>query len=136
MDEMWTAYDNTASIFNPTVWNLVEHAVKLCYLVYEHWPETHEFITRTIELWNRWIRLSFYNNIVQTTCTLYTHVSPILQCIGPCNLFVSVWSMFVNNRRSFNDWAYIRMYQLQYDEAGWIKSVTVNHKIYFGFNLM
>ena len=24
-----------------------------------------------------------------------THVSPILQCIGPCNLFGSVSSMFV-----------------------------------------
>ena len=24
-------------------------------IVYEHWPETREFITRTIELWNRWI---------------------------------------------------------------------------------
>ena len=30
-------------------------------IVYEHWPETREFITRTVELWNRWIRLSCYN---------------------------------------------------------------------------
>jgi len=31
---------------------------------YEHWSETREFITRTIELWNRWIRLSFnYNRV-------------------------------------------------------------------------
>ena len=28
-------------------------------------------------------------------CPLYTHVTPILQCVGPCNLFESNWSMFV-----------------------------------------
>jgi len=28
---------------------------------------------------------------------LYTHVTPILQCVGPCNLFGIVWSMFVYN---------------------------------------
>jgi len=33
-------------------------------IVYEHWPETREFITQTIELWNRWIRLSCYYNRV------------------------------------------------------------------------
>ena len=33
-------------------------------IVYEHWPETRECITRTIELWNRWIRLSCYYNRV------------------------------------------------------------------------
>jgi len=27
-------------------------------IVYKHWSETHEFITQTVELWNRWIRLS------------------------------------------------------------------------------
>jgi len=27
-------------------------------IVYKHSPETREFITRTVELWNRWIRLS------------------------------------------------------------------------------
>jgi len=34
------------------------------HIVYEHWPDTHEFITRTVELWNRWIRLSCYYNRV------------------------------------------------------------------------
>ena len=34
---------------------------------------------------------------IEQSCQLYTHVSSILQCIGPCNLFGSVWSMFVNN---------------------------------------
>jgi len=33
-------------------------------IVYKHWPETREFITRTVELWKRWIRLSCYYNIV------------------------------------------------------------------------
>ena len=36
----------------------------LCYTVDEHWPETREFITQTVELWNRRIRLSCYNNRV------------------------------------------------------------------------
>jgi len=31
-------------------------------IVDEHWPETREFITRSVELWNRWIRLSCYYN--------------------------------------------------------------------------
>jgi len=26
---------------------------------------------------------------------LYTHVTPYLQCIGPCNLFCSIRSIFV-----------------------------------------
>jgi len=29
-------------------------------VVYKHWPDTHEFITWIVELWNRWIRLSCY----------------------------------------------------------------------------
>jgi len=33
-------------------------------IVYKHWTDTHEFITRTVELWNRWIRLSCYYNRV------------------------------------------------------------------------
>ena len=33
-------------------------------IISEHWPETREFITRTVELWNRWIRLSCYYNRV------------------------------------------------------------------------
>ena len=49
--------------------------------VYKHWPDTREFITQTVELWNKWIRLSCYNTRVYNTCPLYTHVTPILQCI-------------------------------------------------------
>jgi len=49
----------------------------LAGIVYEHWPEIRAFITRTIELWNRWIRLSCYINSVQNTCPVYTHVTPI-----------------------------------------------------------
>ena len=29
--------------------------------------------------------------------TVYTHLSPFVQCVGPCNLFGSVWSMFSYN---------------------------------------
>ena len=32
----------------------------LSHSVYTHWPETREFITRTVELWNRRIRLLWY----------------------------------------------------------------------------
>jgi len=36
-----------------------------CCIVYEHWPDTCELITRTVELWNRWIKvLSCYYNRV------------------------------------------------------------------------
>jgi len=34
------------------------------YVVCEHWPATCEFITQTIKLWNRWIRMSCYYNRV------------------------------------------------------------------------
>ena len=43
-------------------------------IVYKHWPDTRELITRTVELWNRWIRLSCYYNRVKNTCPLYTHL--------------------------------------------------------------
>jgi len=35
-------------------------------LVHKHiyWPDTLEFITQTMALWNRWIRLSCYYNRV------------------------------------------------------------------------
>jgi len=34
------------------------------YIVYKHWPDTCEFITHTVELWNRWIWSScFYNRV-------------------------------------------------------------------------
>jgi len=26
--------------------------------MYKHLPDTHEFITQTVELWNRWVRSS------------------------------------------------------------------------------
>jgi len=29
----------------------------------------------------------------RTRVPLYTHVTPILYCIGPCYLFGSIWSM-------------------------------------------
>jgi len=33
-------------------------------IVYKHWPGTREFITWTVELWNRWIKLSCcYNRV-------------------------------------------------------------------------
>jgi len=32
-------------------------------IVNKHWPDSREFITRTVELWNRWIRLSCNYNI-------------------------------------------------------------------------
>ena len=60
-------------------------------------PDTREFITRTVGLWNRWIRLSCYYNRVYNTCPLYTRVTPILQCIGPCYSFRSFRSIFVYN---------------------------------------
>jgi len=34
------------------------------FIVYKHWPDTQEFITRTVELWNSWIWLSCYYNRV------------------------------------------------------------------------
>jgi len=27
-------------------------------LLYKHWPDTRQFITRTVELWSVWIKLS------------------------------------------------------------------------------
>jgi len=34
-------------------------------IVYEHWPNNREFITRTAEFWNRWIWMSCYYNRIQ-----------------------------------------------------------------------
>jgi len=35
----------------------------------EHWPDTIEFITQTVELWNRWMRLSCcYNRVLSIDC--------------------------------------------------------------------
>jgi len=56
-----------------------------------------KIITQTFELWNRWIRLSCYYNRVKNTCPLYTHVSPILQCVGPYDLFCGFRSILVYN---------------------------------------
>ena len=47
-------------------------------IVYKHWPDTPEFLTRTVELWYKWIRLSCYYNTIYNACQLYTHVTPIL----------------------------------------------------------
>jgi len=44
------------------------------HIVDKHSPDTREFITRTVELWNMWIRRSCYYNRVENPCTLYTHV--------------------------------------------------------------
>ena len=74
---------------------------ELMGIVYKHWPDTREFITQIVELWNRWIRLLSYNNQLQNTCPLYTHVTPILYCISPCNLFRSIWSMFSYNNAKY-----------------------------------
>ena len=43
------------------------------------------------------------------TCPLYTHVSPFLQCVGPFNLFRSVWTMFVYNKGGWTIcwWKYV-----------------------------
>ena len=38
----------------------------------EHWPDTCEFITQTVELCKRWIRLLCYYNRVYTSCPLLT----------------------------------------------------------------
>ena len=54
------------------------------YITWEHWSDTLEFITRTVELWNRRIRLSCYYNRVTNTCPLYTHVTLL------CNALVIV----------------------------------------------
>jgi len=43
----------------------------------EHWPDTGEFITRSVEFWNRWIRLLCYYNWMYILCPLNTHVMPI-----------------------------------------------------------
>ena len=79
-------------------------------IVYNHWSETREFSTRAFELWNRLIRLSCYNNREQNTCPLYTHVSSMLQCIGPSNLFRSFRSIFVYNK----PWLYCFFFKTQH----------------------
>jgi len=38
-------------------WTCFSHSI-----VWEHWPDTHKFITQSSEFWNRWIRLSCYYN--------------------------------------------------------------------------
>jgi len=40
-----------------------------CILL-EHWTDAPEFITRTVESWNRWIRLESYYNRASNTCQL------------------------------------------------------------------
>jgi len=47
-------------------------------IVYKHWPDIREFTSWTVELWNRWIRLSCHDNRLYNTCPLHTHVTPIV----------------------------------------------------------
>jgi len=35
-----------------------------CHIAWEHWSDTRQFITWSVELWYRWIRLLCYYNIV------------------------------------------------------------------------
>ena len=93
----WMTHSDIASLHHTL--NFSEHLhVRYCIrpLTLNSW-----IITRTIAMWNRWIRLLCYCNRVLNTCPLYKRVTPILQCVSPCNLFVSVWSMFVYNRRTW-----------------------------------
>jgi len=52
-----------------TIWTRHQYVI-----AWEHWPDAHEFITRSAELGNKWIRMLCYNNRVCNTCPLYTHV--------------------------------------------------------------
>ena len=64
----------------------------------EHWPDTCEFITWSDEFWYMWIRFSCLLQLsIYLSCPLNKHVTHILQCIGPCNLFCSFRSIFVYN---------------------------------------
>jgi len=44
------------------------------FIACEHWPDTCEYITGSVELCNRWLRLPSYYNRVFNSCPLYTHV--------------------------------------------------------------
>jgi len=46
---------------------IVKHSSKI---VWELWSDTREFITRSVELWTRWIRLSCYYSRVYILCSL------------------------------------------------------------------
>jgi len=46
------------------LWLDVDVRVTYTSIAWEHWPDTREFITQTVELWNRWITLSCYYNRV------------------------------------------------------------------------
>ena len=90
-----------------TLHSIVTIIVKFCviicglyYIVQEHRPDTRELITKSADLLNRWIRLSCYNRLF-ISCSLNTHVTPILQRIGPCNLLRSFRSIFVYNTYVF-----------------------------------
>ena len=67
-------------------------------IVWEYWPDTHEFITQSGEFWNRWIILSGVTTEHIYLVSLNTHVTPTLWCISPCNLFRSFWSIFIYNK--------------------------------------
>ena len=97
--EWWTAsiYSTNITFF---MWCVLPAIISDCLYHLLHWnidqSDTHEFITWSAELWNRWSR-------VYTLCPFYTHASPILQCIGPCNWFRSLISVFVYNTMSSYD---------------------------------
>ena len=64
-DNILSDADNWTICTDSIIFNIPEclpeyHWIHQSYIVYEHWTDTREFITRTAELWNRWIRLSSY----------------------------------------------------------------------------
>ena len=73
-----------------TLFVLVLHCI-----AWEH--DTPESITRSAELWNRWIRLSCYYNRVYILCHRITINSYKCKCIGTYNLFYSFRSIFIYN---------------------------------------
>ena len=71
---------------------------------WEHWPDTLEFITRTAELWNRWIGLSCYYNRVYILCPLYKHLF--------CNALVHVIYSTLSGQYSYTTVGFISIYLL------------------------
>ena len=112
------------SFYSISLRTLLLWSHEMFYIVYEHWPETHEFITQTVALWNRWFRLSCYYNTLWNTCPVNTHLSPILQCVGPCNLFGSVWSMFLyNSIKCMENYFIINRVSLKLDWVVFVKCI-------------
>ena len=65
-------------------------------IAWKHWPDTCEFITQTVELWNRWIRL------VMLLQQSIEHVSIVYTCNLPlfCNALVHVIYFWVSGQCS------------------------------------